>query len=314
MTTTDRAVGVVGKLPGWADFVRLGARGEAFEQLLSWLVAGTELAAAMRRSAFATLSEGSTQAFVYGAGGRSLLCGALAPSCDSVGRCVPVAAAVEVEADDALGRHPELCPIAFEEVWAKAGELILELQAASREEVNAHGWTLPLSLSLAPAAETYESWIREIAVGDFMELVLGDDPKRAPGLLAFVEEAAAPYRGVERPETSLSLRLPLGESGGAAVCFWLDLVRRLTRWRRTVPSFFWSHDGSSGVLMLHLGRAPEAALPELWLPSGACDEICDLVPRGSPAWKSDRARDWAGALSQPGRSLAALLDLADFGI
>jgi len=94
----------------------------------------------------------------------------------------------------------------------------------------------------------------------------------------------------------------------------LDLVRRFTRWQRTVPSFFWTHDGSSGVLMLHLGVVPEVALSELWLPSGACDEVCDLVPSGSPAWHSDRARAWAGALEQPGRSLAALLEAADFGI
>lgn len=310
---TERAVGVVGKLPGWADFVRLGARGEAYEHLLHWLVSGVELAAASQRCAFATLSEGSTQAFVYGTGARTLLCGAIAPSCDSVGRCVPVAAAIEIEPDDALGRHPELLPIALEDVWAGAGEIVAALQSAPREEASER-WTLPLELSLAAAADTYESWTRELPVDDFLELVFGEDAARAPAVLAFVEEAVAPYRGVEAPETTLSLRLPLGESGGAAVCFWLDLLRRLTRWRRTVPSFFWSHDGSSGVLMLHLGRAPESALPELWLPSGACDEVCDLVPRGSPAWRSDRAGAWAGAVGQPGRSLAALLEAADFGV
>ncbi len=310
---TERAVGVVGKLPGWADFVRLGARGEAFEQLLRWLVSGVELAAASPRSEFARLSEGSARAFVYGASGGRLLCGALAPSCDSVGRCVPVAAAVELEADAALGRHPELLPIVLEEAWAKTDEIVAELQQVSRAEASER-WTLPLELSLASAGETYESWTREIAVGDFLELVFGEDAARAPAVLAFVADAAAPYRGVEAPETALSLRLPLGESGGAAVCFWLDFLRRLTRWRRTVPSFFWSHDGSSGVLMLHMGRAPESALPELWLPSGACDDVCDLVPRDSPAWQSDRAPAWAGVLGQPGRSLAALLEAADFGV
>jgi len=310
---TERAVGVVGKLPGWADFVRLGARGATFEQLLRWLVGGAELAAASRPEPLATLSEGSVQAFVYRAGG-SLLCGALAPSCDSVGRRVPVAAAVEVEADEALWRHPELLPIVFEDAWAETSELIAELQRSPRDQLGERGWTLKLPLGSREAEETYQSWTREIAVVDFLELVFGDDPERAPRVLAFVEEATAPYRGVEAPETPLSLRLPLGESGGAAVCFWLDLVRRLARWRRTVPSFFWSHDGSSGVLMLHLGLPPESALAELWQPSGACDDICDLVPRGAPAWQNDRSGAWAAALGQPGRSLAALLDAADFGV
>lgn len=310
---TERAVGVVGKLPGWADFVRLGTRGAPFEQLLQWLVDGAELAAAARRETYAELSEGSVQAFIYRASG-ALLCGALAPSCDSAGRRVPVAAAVEVDVDEALARHPELLPIVFEDVWAETGELIGELQRAARGDVGEGSWTLQLPPASTQAEETYQAWTQEIAVVDFLELVFGDDAERAARVFAFVEEAAAPYRAVEAPETPLSLRLPLGASGGAAVCFWLDLVRRLARWRRTVPSFFWSHDGSSGVLMLHLGVPPESALAELWQPSGACDDVCDLVPRGAPAWQNDRSSAWASALGQPGRSLAALLDAADFGI
>jgi type VI secretion system ImpM family protein len=310
---TERAVGVVGKLPGWADFVRLGARGVPFEQLLRWLVGGAELAAGSRRPPLGMPSEGNIQAFVYRSGG-SLLCGALAPSCDSVGRRVPVAAAVEVEIDEALGRHPELLPILFENVWAETSEIIGELQRSSRDEVSERSWALELALTTREAEETYQSWTQEIAVVDFLELVFGDDVERAPRVLAFVEEAAAPYRGVEMPETPLSLRLPLGASGGATVCFWLDLVRRVARWRRTVPSFFWSHDGNSGVLMLHLGLPPESALEELWQPSGACDDICDLVSQGTPAWQNDRSGAWAGALGQTGRSLAALLEAADFGV
>ncbi len=38
----------------------------------------------------------------------------------------------------------------------------------------------------------------------------------------------------------LSLRLPLGQAGGAALCFCSDLARRFLGWRATVPSFFWS--------------------------------------------------------------------------
>src|SRR5262245_8313069 len=153
----QRAVGVVGKLPGWADFVRLGVRGAAFEQLLRWLVAGSELAAASRGGQFASLGEGSVQAFVYRYG-RSLLCGALAPSCDSVGRRVPVAAAVEIEADEAIGRHPELVPVLFEDVWAQTAELVSELQQSAREEMSDRSWSLELSLALSDAAETYGGW------------------------------------------------------------------------------------------------------------------------------------------------------------
>jgi len=95
--------------------------------------------------------------------------------------------------------------------------------------------------------------------------------------LRFVAEAVRPYCKQELPSTRLSLRLPLGAAGGAAVCFWLDAVRRLVGWRTTVPSLFWSHDGDSGQLTVHLGAAPVASVSELWLPNGRCDEFCDLT-------------------------------------
>jgi hypothetical protein len=82
------------------------------------------------------------------------------------------------------------------------------------------------------------------------------------------------------------LRLPLGRAGGAALCFWLDLTRRLVAWRSTVPSFFWSHDGQAGGLMLHLGQPPPSTLSEMWQPSGERDEVCDLTGRLEGEWVS----------------------------
>ena len=61
------------------------------------------------------------------------------------------------------------------------------------------------------------------------------------------------------------------------MCFWLDAVRRLVGWQTTVPSVFWSHDGNSGKLTVHLGDAPVATVSELWLPTEQSDEFCDLT-------------------------------------
>jgi hypothetical protein len=95
--------------------------------------------------------------------------------------------------------------------------------------------------------------------------------------LRLVAAAVQPHRKQELPGTAVSLRLPLGVAGGAAVCFWLDAVRRLAGWRTTVPSIFWSHDGDSGQLTVHLGSAPIATVSELWLPSERRDEFWDLT-------------------------------------
>ncbi len=91
-----------------------------------------------------------------------------------------------------------------------------------------------------------------------------------------------PHRG-EFPNTQVSLRVPLGAAGGAAVCFWPDLVRRLSGWQRTVPSFYWSHDGAEGQLTVHLGSAPPATVSELWLATATRDEFCSV---GAPVAES----------------------------
>lgn len=308
------AIGVVGKLPDWADFVRLGARGPAFERLLTWLVDGAESAAACGRTEFGALAGGDVQAFVYAGEGGTLLAGALTPSQDRAGRCVPVAAAREVMPGASLVRHPEALPIVLEAVWARTGRLVIELQEATRESLPEEGWSADVELEAEAALEIYREWTREISLEDFLELVFAGDAGRAAETFATVEEAILPHRGRETPATSLALRLPLGTAGGAAVCFWLDLARRLARWERTIPSFFWSHDGGSGVLMLHLGFVSETALAELWLPTVDRDEICDLMAPGPPRWRSDRLAAWSAELDRPERSLVTLLDAAQFGI
>src|SRR5262249_38944454 len=109
-------------------------------------------------------------------------------------------------------------------------------------------------------------------------LVFGDpDMRAASGFLRVLLESIRPYRNVDRPATPLTLRLPLGASGGAAVCFWIDLVKRAALWRTTIPSFIWSHDGTSGTMLLHLGDPPKSTLAQLWMPGAERDEICNLA-------------------------------------
>lgn len=310
---TALPIGVVGKLPARADFVRLGARGDAFEELLGWLVDGAERAALCERAALAALARDDVRAFVYRASGGQLLVGALAPSCDGAGRNLPVAAAVELPLPAALGRHVEVLPILLEPVWEGTRALVLELQDVPAQASAGSGWSVEWSANLEAAFATYAQWTEEMPIEDLVELVFGADLQVAAHTLAWLEEAIAPYRGIEAPETPLSLRLPLGAAGGAAVCFWLDFIRRSLAWRRTVPSFFWSHDGETGALMLHLGTVPEVALAELWLPSGEHDEICDWASAEARSWQSDRTAAWAALLDAPGHSLVGLLEAADLG-
>lgn len=301
-------IGLIGKLPASADFLRVRAHSELFERLLTWLIDGTEQATAARRDPPEGGAAGSVQAMVYPArGGATLLAGALAPSSDRAGRRFPVVAASELRLEEAFSAHPEVLPLVLEPVWATTARLVLELPALERGALEAEHSSAELELSVAEVLPTYRRWTDELSLEDFVTLVFEGDVERAARGIALAEEAVRPYRGVEAPDTPLSLRLPLGQSGGAAVCFWLDLVRRLAGWRHTVPAFFWSHDGTSGALMLHLGKVPAVALSEIWLPSGECDEVCDLVLSGARGWHTDQVGVWERVLREPDGRVSDLL-------
>jgi type VI secretion system ImpM family protein len=316
---TALQVGVVGKLPAWADFVRLGARGDSFESLLSWMIDGTERAAATSRVAAGrclSTPGHAVHAFVYRQRGATwLLAGALGPSSDQAGRAFPLAAAAELVVTPAALADPGILPILLEAVWATTGELVVSLRELDRQAITvAPAWRAEVQTSTSAALETYQRWTEELSVEEFLALVFDGDVAAAARGMAMSEEAVRPYRNVEEPATPLSLRLPLGEAGGAAVCFWLDLIKRLTGWRRTLPSFFWSHDGGAGVLMLHLGQVSLAAFSELWSPTGRCDEVCDLLLPGPVPWQSERVALWHTLLMRPESRLCDLLNAAHGGL
>lgn len=304
-------IGLVGKLPASADFLRVRAHSALFEALLTWLIDGTEHAIATRRDYTDDAAATSVQAMVYPARrGATLLAGALAPSSDRAGRRFPIVAATELALEEAFAAHPEVLPLVLEPAWAATARLLPELAVLERAAIDTGQFSAELDLSVADVLPIYRRWTDELSLGDFVTLVFDGDPARAARGIALVEEAIRPYRGIEEPDTPLSLRLPLGQSGGAAVCFWLDLVKRIAGWRHTVPAFFWSHDGTSGALLLHLGRVPPVALSELWSPSGKCDEVCDLVLSGSRVWHTDQVGRWERVLGEPDGRVSDLLGAA----
>jgi type VI secretion system ImpM family protein len=315
-------IGLVGKLPASADFLRVGAHSEAFQALLGWLIDGVQRAAARGQSyaPSAAAGEGHTGAardtpdssvfaFCYKSRKGTALGGALAPSRDQAGRHFPIAAASELLLDAELSQHPEVLPLVLESVWAATSELVIDLQLVDRAGLDAAPLHAEAGVDVQAALAAYRAWTRDLDLDDFIALVFDADAAHAAGAFALAADAVAPYVGVENPDTPLALRLPLGQAGGAAVCFWLDLIVRLTGWRRTVPSFFWSHDGASGALALHLGHVSPGALCELWLPTGESDEVCDLVaPERS--FRSPEASRWERIIGEPNQDVSDLLRAA----
>jgi hypothetical protein len=209
----------------------------------------------------------------------TLVVGALAPSRDEAGRLFPICVAAPVIVSPEFVKSAHLLPLACEGIWQVAGESLAALGSNPTADLGARlaGLREPSVVSFSDAEGVYAGWGEALQVWELDALITGfDQPDALRGILRLVAKAVQPYRKQESPSTPLSLRLPLGAAGGAAVCFWLDAVRRLVGWRTTVPSVFWSHDRDSGQLTVHLGEAPVATVSELWLPTERSDAFCDL--------------------------------------
>ncbi|MEO7034524.1 MAG: type VI secretion system-associated protein TagF [Polyangiaceae bacterium] len=288
MTGAFRAVGAFrafGKLPSHGDFVRVGPGSALSARFEDWLTDGVEWAHARNGANWAeAFRAGTMRAFIYRGDvpglEQALLVGTLAPSRDEAGRLFPLCVAASVIPAAEFVQSPHLLPFACENIWQVAGESLAELSSNPNADLGARlaGLADPTVVRFSDAATAYAAWCDALQLSDLGALVTGFEQVHGlRWILQLISEAVQPHREQELPGTRLSLRLPLGAAGGAAVCFWLDVVRRLVGWRATVPSVFWSQDCDSGQLTVHLGSAPVATVSELWLPTPQSDEFWDLA-------------------------------------
>ncbi len=317
---TFGSTGVLGKLPARGDFVRVGAAEAAFSSFDAFLTEAIEWAEARGDAGFAhSFERAPLQAFFFRSPGRAaaaLLAGAIAPSRDAAGRRFPLAVAAPLVASASLAATPELLPLTLEDCWQQTSEFLSSLRAASSLEQAGSAPALSDASGEQLLAEqsSYAAWAEALAPEELWTLIFGaSQAASAVAGLEFIYQAVLPSRGREQPSTPLSLRVPLGAAGGAAVCFWLDFVRRVARWRATLPSFFWSHDGEAGVLFLCLGEPPQCTLAELWHPTGRRDEVCDLSrwlgSESAGGWREEQRA--ASQLWSRATRVSQLLQLAE---
>ena len=278
------AVGILGKSRHQAEFLRIHSSSPALSALDEWFTEAVEWAAGRAGEHWPhAFANGSIHAFAFqprNLAGNQLLCGVFGPSADSAGRQFPLIIAAPLQVASSLLATPEQLPFLFEGFWAQASEALGALLTAPHGDLHSVAGALRAAPALAQpeAAQLYSEWAGSLPLREFWDLLgmpfAGGDPSLAlRWMLATVE----PFRGTERPQTPLSLHVPLGQAAGGALCFWLDFVQRVLRWRTTLPSFFWSHDGQSGSATIHLGAPARSTLAELFLPGADRDEVCDLT-------------------------------------
>jgi len=290
---------ILGKVPWREEYLNVGAEGPSFSLFDRWLTENIEFAGARAGDGWAdAYRAGAINAFVFRPLRTQLplLAGAIGPSFDGAGRNYPLVVASTISRVHDFCRVPESLPLALEEFWQLSSYAVAAVQSAQdfRPEPLTEAQA---QVDPAEVVSDYSDWARELPLVELWDLVYGPGGAAvAHAAVRLVLEALRPYCGVELSDTPLTLRLPLGRAGGAAVCFWIDLVRRSARWNVTIPSFFWSHDGQSGTMVLHLGAPPRSTLAELWLPTRSRDEFCDLL--GSSGLQPTRSLDEPAPLTR----------------
>ncbi len=314
---TYGAPGILGKHPSRDDFIALGNRGHEFVSFDAFLTRNVEWAEAKAGSGWPNAYNGAAvQAFVYRptAGGRATaLVGAFGPSRDRAGRRFPLTVAVPLFASNDLVAAPEILPLVLEACWLSSSQWVLSLDAAPDASIRLPADSFPApEVDLDDALSSYAAWTRGLRTSELWpSLFQGEQQVDPTQILAVVSQTVASCRGIEQPSSPLALRLPLGAAGGAAVCFWLDWVCRIAHWKATVPSFFWSHDGERGSMLLALGNAPPCTLAELWLATGNREQICDVAHAPWTIRVTDgHPTEWLRAANDGSCTVAELLHAA----
>ncbi|MCP3144838.1 type VI secretion system-associated protein TagF [Pyxidicoccus xibeiensis] len=256
MTAQSQRIGLLGKTPRQAEFVKLNAATPLALQLYGWMEEGVERA---RRARVDLPSEPISFVFT-GPGQKQALVGLMTPSQDSVGRAFPLAVFTEVASADTAPRYA-LTPEAFQPFLRAAGELARTAAEVDVPRLLERTASLPLP---GPGDFSVAKRLRDTALAEHrMKDLLAPVTEGAPdgghyyALHTFLT-ACMGERGREQSPAGVALDCPLAASVGPVA--WLELSARLLRWPHQPPAFFWS-EGERPRLLLSLG----AATPALFL-------------------------------------------------
>jgi type VI secretion system protein ImpM len=255
-------IGMLGKAPRHAEFVRHNAASPLARYLFRWMEESTgRLHGA--RSALPT----APVSFVFTAPGESsVLVGVLAPSSDSVGRAFPLALFQELPAPEVAGRYA-LLPETFQPFFRASEALAREAASLDVPQLQERAAKLPTVRpgDIRVAERLREALLSEKRCTELLQHVIGDRPAdgRYYALHTFLT-ACSGERHREQDMAGVMLDCPYPSHMGPIT--WLELATRLLRWSAQPPSFFWS-DGPQPRLLLCLGAAPPTLLLHLAQPS-----------------------------------------------
>jgi type VI secretion system protein ImpM len=311
------AVGAFGKIPAMGDFVRVGAvtTSPSFE---GWLEAGMAFGEAKHGAAWPSVYDaGAIHAFIYKAPDQArevyVTVGLVKPSHDRVSRRFPIVIFAQIPERVALA-VPHMLPLVMGEFLD--GATLIAIDSAgitTAAELASRVAQLPTPTFGPHVAREYDDWARTTPSSHAAAVVYGEwRSERFDETIGMIASTIGPSRGKENPSNPLSVRLPLGAGGPAAATFWLDVVRRVARWKATIPTAFWCFDGKTGTVLVQLGKTPASSLTELWAPTTDNEHLVDLTDGGPFTGARLAMLRGRGAPSDP--NIVALLEALARGI
>ncbi|WP_426753316.1 type VI secretion system-associated protein TagF [Myxococcus sp. Y35] len=271
MAVSSPRIGLLGKTPRQAEFIRFNAATPLALQLYGWMEGGVERA---RRARVDLPAE--PVSFVFTAPGqKQALVGVLAPSRDSVGRDFPLAVFTEVSSAETASKLA-LTPEAFQPFLRAAGTLTQVAAELDVPQLLERAAVLPLPGpgDYSIAKRLRDEVLAEHHTVDLLGPVVEGTPDggRYYALHTFLT-ACAGERGKEQSPAGVTLDCPLSPRVGPVA--WLELSARLLRWTHQPPALFWS-EGERPRLLISLGAPSPALFLALAQPSRAGAQVWPL--------------------------------------
>jgi type VI secretion system protein ImpM len=265
------AVGIYGKHPTAADFIRVNASSEILSAFDRWL--SDSLVTAQRRVASwpAVYKRAEPASFVFaGAGSLPCLIGCLAPSRDQSSRYYPLVVFAEVEPQWAQEAYPSL---AFDSFVRSARELLERRDSHSHDALAQQVRELarPNEHSIEQARLERDRYLDQVEASSALEPMLGRSKARQHAAVAQMRQIGEATHGA----TSIGgfgIRCPTTGNSDGNVGFWLTLLQRNLA-IPLVPNAIWT----SETLLVYLKRPTALALAALWQPPIQDDNILDLA-------------------------------------
>jgi type VI secretion system ImpM family protein len=238
----NSAIGVYGKVPAQADFVR-GNVGEMSRLGLDrWFQEAHEVV----HSEHHRLPAEPTHFALAAAGGRVAL-GVLVPSHDSVGRVFPIVIFALVDSHAVPGGFPNL-PQAYARFFDGAAAALEGAEAATAADLTARAQALGDALTprnIDPAAVLAAEPMAPLG------LALGGLPHGAAYALRTLRSACERARAAPAGSPTGVITVDAPAPTDAIRLFWLEIIRCRLGWHDAQPTFLWTNQ--SARLLVGLG-------------------------------------------------------------